>query len=321
VDILGQHGKLHKHTFDIQGRSGHVLEAISSKLAAMKSGPTKALTLIQLEYPTNPDMKDCDLAAVQPALESYAQATGSGVVLLLDTTFSPISQSAAHFSEAQAVVVFNSLSKSVSGGRTTGGSLVANNNPLAQQVLARAHAHLALLDTASKSCQLAVLNSRNGKVEERIRAAHDNAALAAAYIEACVARLSGQEMKVNFVTEAQIAKNVVPATFSFNLPVPAHLAEDTKALADLAQDLVDRLVEEYPTAVKPCVSFGQENTLVYVTVPATSTQGVISEADKAKQSVGGVQLVRFSFPPSMDLDAFNQAIDRALVRLYTAPAQ
>ena len=52
--------------------------------------------------------------------------------------------------------------------------------------------------------------------------------------------------------------------------------------------------------MKPCVSFGQDNDLVYCTVPATSTQGAISAEDKAKQARGGVQLVRFllSYPNS-----------------------
>jgi len=36
------------------------------------------------------------------------------------------------------------------------------------------------------------------------------------------------------------------------------------------------------SAFKPCVSFGQDNGLVYATVPATSTQGAIKAEDKAK---------------------------------------
>jgi len=43
---------------------------------------------------------------------------------------------------------------------------------------------------------------------------------------------------------------------------------------------------------------------------------VISEADKAKQAVGGVQLVRFSFPPTMDMDMWNQSIDTTIQRTY-----
>ena len=59
---------------------------------------------------------------------------------------------------------------------------------------------------------------------------------------------------------------------------------------EFAQKFVD-LLTLHPTYMKPCVSFGQDNDLVYCTVPATSTQGAISAEDKAKQARGGVQLV------------------------------
>ena len=62
---------------------------------------------------------------------------------------------------------------------------------------------------------------------------------------------------------------------------------------EFAQKFVDLLCL-HPTYMKPCVSFGQDNDLVYCTVPATSTQGAISAEDKAKQARGGVQLVRVS---------------------------
>eukprot|EP00808_Paulinella_micropora_P021635 g7237.t1 len=221
-------------------------------------------------------------------------------------------------------------------------------------------------------------------------AAHQNAHFAAGLLADAVRKHSGKPMQVNFVTPAQIAKDVLPATFSFNLPAPPHmsdrpeqlarlaqdmarlaqdmarlaqdmarlaqdmarlaqdmarlaqdmarlaqdmvrlaqdmarLAQDMARLAQdmarLAQDMVDRLVQECPEGVKPCVSFGQANRLVYATVPATSTQGVISEADKAKQAVGGVQLVRFSFPPDMDRASFSSAITRALRSIYQPAA-
>ena len=67
-------------------------------------------------------------------------------------------------------------------------------------------------------------------------------------------------------------------------------------------------------------SFGQHNSTVYVTVPATSTQGVISKEITAKQALGGVQLVRFSFPTSMDIDAWNAAVDATLDAAYNGPA-
>ena len=89
------------------------------------------------------------------------------------------------------------------------------------------------MDTASKPCQLRFLADMHAACEERIRLAHKNAAAAASHLEQCVRQCAGKAMTVNFVTAAQIAKKVTPATFSFNLPVPAHLEGDSVAAAAL----------------------------------------------------------------------------------------
>jgi len=313
-------GQITKHTFGIQGKDDHVLEKITEALAAMKSGPRKPLTCVLIEYPTNPDMKDCDLTGLEAVLTDYKTSTGSRVVLCLDTTFSPISTPLKGLFTETPVMVWNSLSKSVSGGFTTGGSLVVNENKFAQQWLTRSHAYADLLDVHSKNCQLKILADNHMNTETRIENAHQNAVKAFRHLEAKVKTVSGQDMKVNFVTQAQLDKHVRPATFSFNLPPPAAIQSDNKAKAAFAQKFVDHLVTSYPKGIKPCVSFGQENTLVYVTVPATSTQGVISEEIKAKQAVGGIQLVRFSFPPRMDLSAFTAALDATLLKFYSPSA-
>lgn len=311
--------RMQKHKFDIQG-GRPVLDAVRSKLKDMRKGPKKKLTLVEIEYPTNPDMKDCDLDDLKIELESYRDDTGSEVVLILDTTFSPPSRAAQPFKNSLPVLIFTSLSKSVTGGKTTGGSLVANSHPVAQDILSRAHEHLTVFDTASKPCQLSILNEMHAKCEDRVKKANANTSEAARHMESAVAEASGQKMLVNFVTQEQIAKSVTPATFSFNLPVPRHLTNNSKACASLAQDFVDELVRRYSSGVKPCVSFGQSNTYVYATVPATSTQGVISEEDKAKQAVGGVQLVRFSFPPSMDMPRWKAAVEATLKSIYSPPS-
>ena len=93
----------------------------------------------------------------------------------------------------------------------------------------------------------------------------------------------------------------------------------SQVLAGFAQAFVDRLCADW-AGVKPCVSFGQQNSIVYATVPATSTQGVISDEDKAKQAVGGIQLVRFSFPPTMDMSEWEKQIDRTAAAAYAKPA-
>lgn len=149
-------------------------------------------------------------------------------------------------------------------------------------------------------------------------AAHKNAVGAAKLLCQSIGQRSGHAMAVNFVTDAQIAKGVTPATFSFNLPPPAHLKDNSEALAGFAQAFVDKLCADWK-GVKPCVSFGQKNSTVYATVPATSTQGVISEEDKAKQAVGGIQLVRFSFPPTMDMGEWGRQIDRTAAAMYAKP--
>lgn len=304
-----------KHKYDIQGNLP-VLGAIETKLRQMRDGPKKSITVVEIEYPTNPDMKDCDLERLRTTLQDYSSATSTTVVVLLDTTFSPPSQAAKAFGKEIPVIVWTSLSKSVSGGKTTGGSLVANAHPVAQDLLRRAENHLNIFDTASKPCQLRILNDMHTRCEERVRKAHAVAVKTSRHLEDVVRECSGRTMLVNFVTTSQINKGVTPATFSFNLPVPAHLTNRPRHIASLAQDFVDRLVEKVPTIAKPCVSFGQDNTRVYVTVPATSTQGVISEEDKAKQAVGGVQLVRFSFPPELDVAAWKDAVEATVREVY-----
>ncbi len=328
TDILSTRSKsdtvsMFRHKFDIQGASADVLASVTETLAHMKTGPRKSLTLVQIEYPTNPDMKDCDLGGLREVLDDYRRTTGSQVLLLLDTTFSPPSRAAEQVAASGAddplpVLVFNSLSKSVTGGFTTGGSVVANAAPLAQEVLRRAHAHLALLDNGPKACQLKIFNDMHGATEQRVCDAHDNCVATAAAFERAVERFSGQPMHTNFVTPAQIRKGVTPATFSFNLPAPPNADAPTREA--FAQRFVDSLANsEFGRAggIKPCVSFGQKNTTVYATVPATSTQGVISKELTAKQALGGVQLIRFSFPTSMDHAGWGAAVDQALKEAYS----
>jgi len=353
--------RLEKHKFDIQGNVP-VFDALQARLGIMrKRSKQKKLTIVEIEYPTNPDMKDCDLKKLKNELISYRKDTGSEVVLILDTTFSPPSAAAQGFGNDIPVLVWTSLSKSVSGGLTTAGSLCANSTKISQELLRRSHDHLALFDTYvhnfslslslsttpfypclasflithktafsligpqiksnthtqhryAKPCQLSLLNKMHKECEKRVELAHENAKQGATYLENTVKYFSsGKIMRVNFVTQDQIRKIVRPATFSFNLPKP----EKCENAASLAQDFVDELVSRCKDGVKPCVSFGQVTKYVYVTVPATSTQGVISEEDKAKQAVGGVQLVRFSFPPKMDMAAWKYAVRETVRRLYT----
>jgi len=321
TDILSTRSKndmvhMERHKFNIQGAAADVLKSITETLQAMKQAKAKPVTFVQIEYPTNPDMKDTDLAAVEGLLCNYQKETGSQVLLLLDTTFSPPSKAGSLVSHLPTLV-FNSLSKSVTGGFSTGGSLVANNHPLAQEVLKRAHVHLALFDTGAKPCQLKIFNEMHAECELRVQQAHDNCVKAAAAFEKAVEKHSGHPMKTNFVTAEQIRKGVTPATFSFNLPAPDGADQATRAA--FAQKFVDSLANSdfgQAGGLKPCVSFGQKNSTIYATVPATSTQGVISKELTAKQALGGIQLIRFSFPTEMDHEAWEKAADAALQAAY-----
>ena len=90
--------------------------------------------------------------------------------------------------------------------------------------------------------------------------------------------------------------------------------DEGRQAAGLAQRFVDLLCAN--AAFKPCVSFGQDNGLVYCTVPATSTQGAVKAEDKAKQAVGGVQLVRLSFPPTFDVTSACRVVEDAVGSVY-----
>jgi hypothetical protein len=306
-----------KHTFDIQGDSD-VLESLRKTLESMgdrHKDDIGNVTIIQIEYPTNPDMKDVDLAALEKVCKVYEEATGSKVLLVLDTTFSPLSKPLRFFKKIP-VMVFNSLSKSVSGGRATGGALVASGNEFAQKVLQLAHVHAELSGSYATPYQLNDFNNMYLGVEARIEAAHKNAKNAVTILKEAVKGCTGSEMNVNFVTVAQIGKGVKPATFSFNLPVPSG-SQYKGDPSNLAQDFVDLLVKNADDKVIPCVSFGQDGNKIYVTVPSTSTQGAISEKDKAEQAVDGVQLVRISCPTNMDIADFKKALTETLSSLYS----
>jgi cysteine synthase A len=119
-------------------------------------------------------------------------------------------------------------------------------------------------------------------VEERCLKAYGNAKASGDALCAAVKAATGHDMPIHGVTAANAAIGFTSSTYSFNLPPKGSKAENEA----LAQNFTDLLCAH--KGFKPCVSFGQDNDLVYCTVPATSTQGAIAAADKAKQEVGGV---------------------------------
>lgn len=125
-----------------------------------------------------------------------------------------------------------------------------------------------------------------------------------ALCDAVAAHCSGHVMELAFVSPDQAALGFTTSTFSFNLPSPTGATMEVNEA--LAQVFVDKLCSH--KEFKPCVSFGQDNGLVYATVPATSTQGDIKLDDKAKQ------LVRVSFSPGVDVNTVS-GIFRSAVAL------
>ncbi len=300
------------HLYDIQG-DRDVLYAINKLLESIKGNKKKG-TVIKLEFPTNPDMKVCDLMALSKMLINFQKKSGSSVVLILDTTLCPSSKPLSNIANELACIVFNSLSKSGSAGKSTGGSLVANES--ASSLLKNAREVNALFGNEASHYQVEVFAEQSDSIEKRIHAAHENARWGAKLTGRLVKKITEKNMPINFVSDEEAIMGVCPATFSFNLPSSAFIRAD-----GLAQEFVNALASTGDGTFKPCVSFGQGDlgkmSPVYATVPETSTQGSVDEKDKVKQrSDEGVSQVRFSFPPTMDRNKVQSNIQKALAKVY-----
>ena len=154
-------------------------------------------------------------------------------------------------------------------------------------------------------------------LQQRVSTAHKNAKQLMDTINQVLIECKKDTVTFHATTTDQAEKGVTSATFSFNL----HPANNIHNV-DLAQHVVDELSTTYPDLFEPCVSFGQGNltkkSKVYITVPATSTQGAITEKDKYQQAINGVQLIRFSAPPNMNTVPTIEAIKSVLKTIYTA---
>lgn len=316
---------LRKHTFAIQGDADIVL-ALRSTLERVNAlpdegeGMRKKRTLLFIEVPTNPNMKVPDLDALADMIDTYVKAkpgrSMDDFLLMIDATFAPGSQVMKQLQSrlpALPMFVFISMSKSVSRGKTTGGALVANGNDTAKALLKESGRVGDALDTKFKLDQLEFLVDNHTGVEERCLQAYAIAVAIGDTLQAAVRKhANGFEMPLAFVSEKNAASGFTSSTFSFNLPRPDGASDEQTAA--FAQLFVDYLTVD--PQFKPCVSFGQDNGLIYCTVPATSTQGVIAESDKALQAVGGVQLVRLSFPPTMNTENAILTVQKAVEKAY-----
>ena len=314
--------RFRKSTFDVQGDQSIDLsiEAALDTLAGPARSDLPCFVLF-VEIPTNPDQKVPDTAKLVKDLRAFGERTGKQLLLVVDTTFAPgsgILRQIAELAPELPAMVFMSMSKSVSRGMTTAGALIANHTPAAGAVLGSIQESAALLDTSARPDQQLALVRNHVGVEDRCRAAYGVTVSVGERLCQAVEKHTGEDMPLAYISADQALKGgFTSSTFSFNLPPPSGASDEVNAA--LAQDFVDLLCADYGEPgylFKPCVSFGQDNGLVYCTVPATSTQGVIAEEDKAKQARGGVQLVRLSFPPTIDVDAVCERIESAVATVY-----
>ena len=83
-----------KHTFDVTGRND-ISASIQRTLDSLAASPETLMrtTVLFVEIPTNPDMKVPDITDVAHMCMNYRTATGRNILILLDTTFAPGSQS------------------------------------------------------------------------------------------------------------------------------------------------------------------------------------------------------------------------------------
>jgi len=327
TDLLGARvpACLHKHTFDLQGGAQithnvqGALARIRDAYAAQGKRPPRAevaTTVLFVEAPTNPDMKVPDLPALARALAKHATDVGTKALLLVDTTLAPGAGAMAKVRQAVPdlpVIVLLSMSKSVSRGLTTAGALIANGTPYACELLGSSRDAGDLLQTVATADQMRRLVDNHVGCEARCARAYETAMRVGSHLQGAVKQRTGASLVLSTVSAAAAKDGQASTTFSFNLPRPEGASDDE--VAGLAQKFVDLLCTD-TQRFKPCVSFGQDNGKVYCTVPATSTQGAIKSEDKAKQAVGGVQLVRLSFPPSLDEQAACHVVSRAVEGCY-----
>jgi cysteine synthase A len=309
--------RIQRHDFHIQGAADDLNASVRGELDKFvaQGAATYPTTVVFVEVPTNPDMKVPDVNDLAAACLEYRHATGKRVLLLVDVTFAPGSEALKKIQQVAPdlmAMAFVSMSKSVSRGLTTAGALVCNHMQESKELLQAATAACRMLDVGATPDQLRCLVHTHGDVVDRCQRAYDVARRVGDSLKEAVYACTGINMPLGFVTPEQAALGFTSSTFSFCLPPrPGSSRAEREALA---QSFVDGLCAH--PEFKPCVSFGQDNGLVYATVPATSTQGAIKPEDKAKQAVDGVQLVRLSFPASCDVQALCKIVSESCAKVY-----
>ena len=152
--------RFRKSTFDIQGDAA-IDESISASLSELAATASPLpLTVLFVEIPTNPDQKVPDTQKLIDSLEAYKAQTQKDILLVVDTTFAPGSQILAQIERLAPelpAMVFMSMSKSVSRGKTTAGTIVANHTLAAADVLRSVEEAGGILDTGARADQVLAL--------------------------------------------------------------------------------------------------------------------------------------------------------------------
>ncbi|ORY46754.1 hypothetical protein BCR33DRAFT_783237 [Rhizoclosmatium globosum] len=266
-------------------------------LMASTAYPT---TVLFVEIPTNPDMKVPDMAVLARHLETYAKTTKSKSSSS-STQPSPRLPSAPKNLRRRSKPHNNGLHLHVQkrqqrphNSRNPRRKL--NSSP-SRALLSKIREIGSLLDTTAKRDQLYRLTSNHIGVETRCLKAYTVAASVGSALVASIHRRTSHKMDLAFVHPNKPHKDTQP-------PHSHSTSHRSRTRRSVNRDLAQR--------------FGQDNGVVYATVPATSTQGAIKEEDKAKQLVGGVELTRLSFAPGCDVGKVVEAIEGALDVIYGA---
>ena len=105
-------------------------------------------------------MKVPELGELSPMLQAYKAKTGKEVILMIDATFAPgshIMLKLKLLTPELAVMVFLSMSKSVSRGLTTAGALIANHTDDMCKLINEVSATADMLDARARPEQLLTL--------------------------------------------------------------------------------------------------------------------------------------------------------------------
>ena len=294
MTLLSQRLSMSVHTFDITRHDVDVNQEVD---LALPKALTDCPMILFLEYPTNPDMHYINLKRLKESVLSKMSVTGkSRCLLILDTTFSPQSQPLGVLGNDFPVIIFNSGSKSLTGGKTTLGTLVGNQNPIAKKLIQSCFNINKWGGFQATDSQLQIAANEVPHTTDRINVAY---AQAKSIVQFLRNERLVNESSIKFISKEQENANVLSATFSFSLP-RIHGRDQH----ELVQEFV-RLLSEHDSEnlIKRCVSFGQIKPQVYVTIPGSSTQGALPSHVSADESI------RISLPTSkIDLEYFKKLL-------------